>query len=163
MAVKTVAFFYGGPLSQWYPCTFVIDGATYNCAEQWMMAQKARLFWDVEALARIMATRDPAEQKALGKKVRGFKKAVWEAVARDVVVRGNLAKFSQNRELLAGLLDMHEDELVEASATDCIWGIGLDQDDPAIHDRANWRGTNWLGLCLMEVRDALLESVQYQP
>ena len=35
--------------SQWHPCSFSHDGEEYNCAEQWMMAEKARIFGDVEA------------------------------------------------------------------------------------------------------------------
>lgn len=35
-------------LSQWYPCGFEVDGFYYNCAEQFMMAEKARLFHDEE-------------------------------------------------------------------------------------------------------------------
>lgn len=27
--------------SQWYPSSFTVDGITYNCAEQYMMRQKA--------------------------------------------------------------------------------------------------------------------------
>ncbi len=37
-------------LSQWWPCSFEVDGVYYNCAEQFMMAEKARLFGDEEAL-----------------------------------------------------------------------------------------------------------------
>jgi len=29
------------PLSQWYGCRFTVDGTEYNCAEQYMMQQKA--------------------------------------------------------------------------------------------------------------------------
>ena len=29
------------PFSQWYPCEFDIDGRTFNCAEQYMIYQKA--------------------------------------------------------------------------------------------------------------------------
>ena len=36
-------FFYGGICSQWAPTVFSIDGITYNCAEQYMMAKKALL------------------------------------------------------------------------------------------------------------------------
>jgi len=28
--------------SQWYGCKFTVDGVEYNCAEQYMMHQKAR-------------------------------------------------------------------------------------------------------------------------
>ena len=45
---------------------------------------------------QIMATSDPREQKALGRKVRGFDAALWDKQGYDVVVEGNLAKFRQN-------------------------------------------------------------------
>lgn len=36
-------FFYGNksPFSQHHPATFTIDGVTFNCAEQYMMYEKA--------------------------------------------------------------------------------------------------------------------------
>lgn len=43
-----------------------------------------------------MDTRDPREQKALGRSVRGFDAAVWDEEGYDVVVKGNLEKFRQN-------------------------------------------------------------------
>jgi ribA/ribD-fused uncharacterized protein len=45
--------------------------------------------------------------------------------------------------------------IVEASPTDVIWGIGRAWDDPLAMDRSAWRGTNWLGEVLMNVRSAL--------
>ncbi|MBC1996683.1 NADAR family protein, partial [Listeria seeligeri] len=30
--------------SQWWICSFKVDGVEYNCAEQFMMAEKAKLF-----------------------------------------------------------------------------------------------------------------------
>lgn len=145
-------FFYGGFLSQWYPCNFTIDNISYNCTEQWMMAEKARLFKDEESLAAIMATDSPREQKAIGRKIKDFDKAKWEHVAKEVVYLGNLAKFTQNEELLEQLLDTDDEELVEASPTDCIWGIGLAEGNPDCYDKSKWRGTNWLGECIMRVR-----------
>ena len=35
-------------LSQWYPCQFAVDGVTCTSAEQYMMAEKAKLFGDEE-------------------------------------------------------------------------------------------------------------------
>lgn len=32
--------------SQWFPYNFEVDGIMYNCAEQYMMAEKARVFED---------------------------------------------------------------------------------------------------------------------
>lgn len=40
--------------SQWYPSYFVIDGIRYNCAEQYMMAEKARVFKDEVTREKIL-------------------------------------------------------------------------------------------------------------
>ena len=46
-------------------------------------------------------------------------------------------------------------EIVEASPTDKIWGIGLHETDPRAWDKATWQGTNWLGEAIMQVRETL--------
>ena len=150
-----VIFFYGSVFSQWAYGPFVLHGTTYNCAEQYMMACKARLFGDTDALEKIMATDSPSEQKALGRQVRGFKVDVWEKVAKKYVTEANVAKFSQNEEFKKILLSTGERMIVEASPVDRIWGIGLDSSDPAVFDLNRWRGHNWLGLCIMEARDII--------
>ena len=48
-------------LSQWYPSPFTVEGVRYHCAEQYMMAQKARLFEDAEMLREIMAAKHPKQ------------------------------------------------------------------------------------------------------
>ena len=53
-----------GCLSQWWPCRFTAEGTSYTCAEQYMMAEKARLFGDEESLAAILAAAHPKEMKA---------------------------------------------------------------------------------------------------
>lgn len=47
------------------------------------------------------------------------------------------------------------DELVEASPVDKIWGIGLKFDDPAVQNRTLWKGTNYLGVCLEFARSLI--------
>lgn len=153
--MKTMVLFYGGPLSQWVPCKFEIDGITYNCAEQYMMAEKAFFFDDEESFCRILGTSNPSQQKAIGRKVKGFDADAWNKIACSVVYKGNYAKFGQNPMLKDFLLNTGNRHLVEASPTDLIWGIGLSVDDPRALDPKQWRGLNWLGVTLMKVRLAL--------
>lgn len=147
-------FFYGGPFSQWYESRFYDENGTKFCtAEQYMMARKALHFGDEEMYNAIMRTQNPSEQKALGRKVRKFDAAEWNEVCREVVFRGNLFKFSQNEGLRKYLLDTEDKIIVEASPTDTIWGIGLSQIDPRRFDESQWRGKNWLGIAIMQVRE----------
>jgi len=125
MAEKDFMFFWGGEFSQWYPSNFTIDGVEYNCAEQYMMQQKAILFEDEEMEAKIMATTSPRKQKQFGKQVKNFVKETWEEVARDIVKRANIAKFTQNPKLQKAFVISEGREIVEASPEDKIWGIGL--------------------------------------
>lgn len=158
--------FYHGPFSQWWYSPFEVDGITYNCTEQYMMAAKARLFGDNDVESMIMAcdgpahdqaefTRFPRRQKELGRTVKGFVKEEWDLVARQLVRDGNVAKFTQDEELRVGLLSTSNYLLVEASPYDPIWGIKMDIDDDKSFNPANWRGTNWLGHVLTEVRDII--------
>lgn len=144
--------------SQWYPSNFIVDGIEYNCAEQYMMAEKARLFEDEETLDEIMDTDSPREQKRLGRIVKGFDEEAWNKVAVDIVTKGNFAKFSQNLEMKEWLLSTQDKILVEASPYDRVWGVGLRENDSRILDREQWNGTNWLGEALSNVRDMLTEN-----
>jgi len=156
-------FFYGSCYSQWAMGDIEIDGTTYNCNEQYMMAEKARLFEDYDSLKQIQKAYDPAVQKACGRKVKDFDQDEWERIARDVVYKANYAKFTQHLGWQRQLLDTADKIIVEASPTDCIWGIGMSCDDPGITDPNNWRGTNWLGEAIMKVRENIrLEDARRQ-
>lgn len=141
--------------SQWFPAPFEVDGVRYATAEHWMMAEKARLFADEAALAKVFAKDDPAAAKAAGRTVRGFDEAIWQRHRFGIVVAGNLAKFGQHPALAAFLAGTGDRVLVEASPVDAVWGIGLAADDPGAHDPDRWRGANLLGFALMDVRARL--------
>jgi len=159
---KQFTFFWDGPFSQWYPSMFEVNGLRFNCAEQYMMACKAKMFGDEDAFQRIMASQSPAEQKAIGRQVKGFDKDVWEKDAKRIVKEGNVAKFSQNYKLRMDLFRTKGTTLVEASPVDKIWGIGLAEDDPKAKDRKQWQGTNWLGEVITEVREEMLASDEWR-
>lgn len=145
-------------LSQWWPCRFQVDGVEYSFAEQYMMAEKARMFGDREMEEKIMASSHPKEMKAFGRGVKGFDKGRWDASCYGIVKRGNEAKFSQNPQLWNFLKETRKRILVEASPRDRIWGIGMGKSNPDALNPLKWRGKNWLGFALTEVRDSLLEE-----
>ena len=147
-------------LSQWYPSKFMGNDVTYSSAEQYMMAQKALLFNDELVYAGIMAARHPGECKSLGRLIRNFSSELWDKNKYDIVLSGSLMKFSQNPKCLAYLLNTGDAILAEASPYDCIWGIGLSEDDQRIRNPRQWRGENLLGFALMEARDILRNVMQ---
>lgn len=167
MEPERFTLFYDGIFSQWYPCDFEVDGVLYCCAEQYMMAMKALLFEDADTHERIMESESPRRQKALGRVVDGFDPDTWEeeddsGIPRcwGIVWKGNHAKFTQNPALLALLLQTAGTTLVEASPTDTLWGIGRAEDDPLAHVREAWRGLNWLGEVLTDLREHLLSEAR---
>ena len=79
----------------------------------------------------------------------------WKMVESEVMMDGAMAKFDQNENLKHYLLSTGDKRLVEGSPYDGTWGVKLDFNDPLIENSSNWKGENKLGLCLMNVRNAL--------
>jgi ribA/ribD-fused uncharacterized protein len=144
-------FFWGGWPSNWEPSPFLVDGIQYNCVEQFMMAEKAKLFGDEEVRTKILASPYPKAQKEFGRKVRGFDKVRWDEAAYKIVVEGSIHKYLQNSKLQKLLLATTE-TFVEASPEDSIWGIGMLLTEEGVEDPKNWRGTNLLGRAITEAR-----------
>lgn len=156
---ENYVFFWNGIYSQWYQAPMTIDGIEYNCCEQYMMEQKALTFGDVHIATLIMETSDPKEQKALGRKIKGFNKEVWDSACIGIVYKGNRAKFSQNEDLKNQLLATEDDIMVEASPYDKIWGIGMGENDPGVENPANWKGLNLLGWTIILVKKELRNGI----
>ena len=157
-------FFYAGVFSQWHPCDFDVEllgrKLHLNCAEQGMMLAKAILFQDDDIFKAILNQKRPSVQKALGRKVKGFDKKIWDEASRRVVYTVNFAKFSSTPEMKIIILSTGDRKFVEASPTDAIWGIKRSIRDPLIHNPKNWRGTNWLGEVLDDVKDGISRMSQ---
>jgi ribA/ribD-fused uncharacterized protein len=153
-------FFYNGFLSNWADTPFIDleTKVSYNCSEQYMMHQKALLFRDIETAKAIMLEKHPREQKALGRTVKNFDAGIWNLYARSMVYDGCFYKFTQNQQAREYLLSTKDHYLVEASPYDTIWGIGLAEGDELVKDPKNWKGTNWLGQVLTQLREDLIKS-----
>ncbi len=158
MEPEKFTFFWSGTFSQRHPSPFMIDAIWYNCAEQYMMAAKARLFRDQETERKIMSSVEPIDQKRYGQKVRNFIQDTWYREARSIVFRGNQAKFLQNEDMKKELLATVGTTLVEASPSDELWGIGLRKTNPLAQNRETWKGKNWLGQTLTELREYLIKE-----
>lgn len=155
-AIRNTIYFSSGILSQFWKCTFVVtkddSSIEYNCAEQWHHHQKALIFGDAYTASQILQSQNPAEQKYLGRSVRNFDLDTWKSKGLDIVIEGNMHKFSQNDDLKKYLLDTRNKRLVEARE-DEVWGIGISYSDAIIGKR--WKGANMLGQALEIVRERL--------
>lgn len=177
---KEIIFFYGHSsksydkeeswkqvFSNFFPCKFVATkpmyetpfdskttGITFNCNEQYMMFGKATLFEDEETGKRILAEKNPAKIKALGRTVKGFDQKKWDEWKVKIVTNGVFFKFSQSPNLKQILLNTGDKELVEAAYNDRVWGIGFNEGNAKKTPRDKW-GENKLGISLMEVRELI--------
>ena len=156
--------FQSGWGSQWFRSKFTVkirfeeggdeEEVTFPSAEHWMMVQKALLFKDAEKAREILEVPDDmAAVKALGREVKDFDDAIWVRERKQIVLEGNLLKFSQNEGLKAKLLATGTKRIVEASPRDRIWGIGFGAKN-ALKNRERW-GLNLLGWALEETRSKL--------
>ena len=155
---QTYTFFWRdnekyGEFSNWFERTFVIDDFKYFCVEQYMMAQKAKLFHDAENYTKILRANTAKGCKWLGKQVTPFDARAWDVVKHEIVKSGNKAKYEQNPDLKKMLLSTGDSILAEANPKDNIWGIALDAKTAAKMDPADWPGENLLGKILMELRE----------
>lgn len=153
-------YFFGknSPFSNFHPAKFVLDGMEYSCSEQYMMYQKAKLFNDEEEANNILKATDPFEMKRCGRRVKGFENDVWYKYCVGIVKKGVKAKFKQNPHLEKALIDTFPRILAEATPRGPLWGIGLGLSDPLIRNRNTWRGDNWLGYLLTDVRNQIMEE-----
>ena len=146
-----------GCFSNWYRRKFVIDDFEYLFVEQYMMARKAKLFHDSERYTAILRSTTQWECKDLGRQVKPFDSKAWNAVKYEVVKTANRAKYEQNPDLMAKLLQTGDAILAEASPKDTIWGIGLDAATAQDTNPSDWPGQNLLGKILMELRAEFAE------
>ena len=129
-----------------------------------MMYQKALLCKQYEIAEKILDAENAAEAKNLasGKNMpmSSEQLKIWDKISYQVVKRGLRAKFDQNKDILEILLETGTSLLAEASPKDTKWGIGFGPDDDRAKECSHWKGKNYLGRILMEIREEF--SVLYQ-
>lgn len=127
-----------GFLGNWYPSEVIIDGVKYTCTEQYIMAQKALLFNDLDSYQKIMNTSDPHIQKKLGRGVTPFDNDVWLIYQKGILFKCCLNKFMQYKELGMKLLETGYAPIAEASPLDAIYGIGIGAEHADAKNPNKW-------------------------
>lgn len=142
--------FWGGFLSNWYPCKITYEGHQFNSSEQLFMWMKARYFKDDEIANEILQCSSPKEAKKLGRKVRGFDQDSWDKVKLKCMRDAIYNKFEQNPKLKSKFLELGGVTInfVEGSPYDTVWGIGIDWRDVRAEKEPFWKGQNLLGKVL---------------
>ena len=160
---KHVCFWNEWP-SNWHPAEFDIEVNGTMChfhnTEQYFMYMKAIVFGDEEIAKQILADGDPKKVKALGRKVQNYDEQVWNEKRYQVMLKANVAKFSQNEDLKQLLLSQEYEGhgFVEASPYDKVWGVRMYESNPDINDESKWKGLNLLGKVLDETRRIIVEE-----
>ena len=139
-----------GIISNWFYSPFIINDKYYNCVEQFMMAEKAKLVNDINSYNNIMISTCPKEMKMIGKKIKMSYKQIelWDNNKLNIVTQGVIEKFKQNEKLKEWLFIIKDHIIAEASKYDNIWGIGKIKYDKSITDYDKW-GNNLLGKAIM--------------
>ncbi len=127
-----------GWLSNFERAEQMIDSITYKTNEHYYQSQKAI---EPEVRSWIRNAPSPFLAMKVGRSLRRKEFVVnWNTIKRATMLKGLMAKFSQNLELKQKLLDTGDAKLHEDSPTDMFWGV---------------KGKDMLGKLLMEVREKL--------
>lgn len=166
MVIKNgYCFFWKAKIANWHMCNFemvCLDNIkrTFNSSEQAFMYLKAEKFNDKFHASMILSETNQRVIKDLGRAVIGYDDSIWNSFREEAMFRACYAKFSTNTKEKEELLKYKDLKFVEASPFDCIWGVGLAEDNPLIEDEKNWRGLNLLGKCLDKVLLTLQNEIK---
>lgn len=156
-------FFYKDWLSNYQKTNFYLPSKecpifAFRTTEQAFMYFKALCFKDFKTAEEIYnCGENPDKCRQLGRRVMWYNDEVWSIVRYKLFYELNYQKYSQDNKLKDKLLNPQFDDktFVEASPIDKIWGVGLDENNPLIDDESNWKGKNYLGQILTNIRKKL--------
>lgn len=134
-----------GWLSNFSPHGIEVDGKWWPTVEHYFQAPKFTTT-DPEYAESIRSVRKPRDAKRLGNNRGRPLRRDWEHIKDAVMRLAVRRKFETHMVLRRKLLDTGDERLIERTTHDRYWGSGSDG-----------RGSNKLGVILMEVRAALRE------
>ena len=161
-APDPVFFFTGNPaltefnvLGNQAEVPIQVEGITFPTVEHYYQWSKAKLFGDKEMETKILKTASPKSAKTYGKKVKDFKEEEWNGKKDDIMKTALRAKFTQNKEAQAKLLETHPRPIALADPRSKYWGIGTSSETSKAKDPTKWPGKNKLGQLLEALRAEL--------
>ena len=86
---------------------------------------------DREKASEIIKEKDPVKQKNISKTIKIDDK-LWKDRRIEIMRKGLLAKFRQNKYLKEALLETGDTNILEANPNDKFWGVGLSLQNPNI-------------------------------
>ena len=78
------------------------------------------------------------------------------AVSYELLLEANIAKYTQNPDLLMKLMEKAGTRMIEATDHNQIWASGLRLGDPQLYDLDRWTGYNFFGDLLTLLAEAFL-------
>ena len=90
----------------------------------------------MEAIRRVPR---PYDAWRMGRSPDHLRRADWDEVRDEVMLRAVRAKFTQHRDLRQRLLDTGDEVLVEHSPADAYWGDGGDGSGKIDSDKSSCR------------------------
>jgi len=131
-------------LSNFYPCTVVIESFVFKNAEAAYQSKKSKDWQkDVWGFAELSAWEAKMAGKALDLRED------WDVVKVDVMRQVVESKFRNNKMLACKLLETGDVKLIEGNNWgDTYWGV------------CNGRGMNWLGHILMDLRQRIQKEAK---
>lgn len=120
---------------------FELGGQFWPTSEHYFQAQK---FKDKEIQEKIRLAAGPKEAAELGRNREFPLRADWEEIKYDIMKSAVRAKFNTHSDIKDILLSTGNQNLIEDSPIDYVWGCGKDGT-----------GKNLLGKILIEVREEL--------
>ena len=165
---QTVGFFGEiNPLSNFYEAPFVHGGTRYISSEQFIQANKAKYFGDLNTQELILGCTTSLECKILSKQIRNYEDSKWDEVAGTVCYPGLQAKFQQNPHAMDTLTHKTGNKRIVECASDRLWATGIPLTDPNCLDDTKWIGQGILGQMLESICNDSLNcqrgsmSIQY--
>lgn len=136
-------------MSNFYPCSFIINGQQFHCSEQAYQFIRAKKLGAPEAADKVMRAKDAKECKKLSYLCTSNPE--WDREKRGQMKTIVQEKFFQNEDLQNKLLSTGVHNLFEAT-TDTFWGTGVQLGSKSLNT-GRWTGLNTLGQIICEVRE----------